>query len=353
MEVLTKVEEFQYQVPDYCKEPEVLVKIPDEATNPEWGCPPDKRPIEAYLRYGFVILDKPRGPTSHEVAAWVKKILGLNKAGHSGTLDPRVSGVLPIALEESTKAMPAINNLDKEYIMVLKLHGDVDEERLKAVLKEFTGPIYQKPPLRSAVKRRLRVKHVYSLELLELDGRYAIIRMSVESGTYARKLAYDIGEILRVGANMRELRRVRVGCFTEREAVTLQDIKDAYTLWREYGDDELLRKVVRPVEYMVRHLPKVWIRDSAVDAICHGAALAVPGIVKLTNNITKGSLVAIMTLKDELVALGRAEMSSEEIMNASKGIAVRTTRVVMKRGTYPPLWKKKKEQQAQETSPGV
>jgi H/ACA ribonucleoprotein complex subunit 4 len=343
-------------LPNYCNEPEVLVKIPNEETNKEWGLPPENRSINLYLRYGFIVIDKPRGPTSHEVAAWVKRILNLDRAGHSGTLDPGVSGVLPVALSESTKAMPAINALDKEYIMVMKLHGDVDDNKLRAILKEFTGAIYQRPPLRSAVKRQVRVKHVYELELLERDGRYVLIRMNVESGTYARKLAYDIGEVLGVGANMRELRRVRVGCFTEKEAVKLQDLKDAYTLYKEYGVEDLLRTYVKPVEYMVRHLPKVWIRDSAVDAICHGAALAVPGIVKLTNNVKKGSLTAIMTLKNELVALGYAEMSSDDIMKAQKGIAVRTTRVVMRKGTYPPIWKelkeKKKAERKSETSNG-
>lgn len=341
-------------LPNYCNEPEVLVKIPNEETNKEWGLPPENRSMDLYLRYGFIVIDKPRGPTSHEVAAWVKRILNLDRAGHSGTLDPGVSGVLPVALGESTKAMPAINTLDKEYIMVMKLHGDVDDDKLRAILKEFTGAIYQRPPLRSAVKRQVRVKHVYELELLERDGRYVLIRMNVESGTYARKLAYDIGEVLGVGANMRELRRVRVGCFTEKEAVKLQDLKDAYTLYKEYGVEDLLRTYVKPVEYMVRHLPKVWIRDSAVDAICHGAALAVPGIVKLTNNVRKGSLTAIMTLKNELVALGYAEMNSDDIMKAQKGIAVRTTRVVMRKGTYPPIWKelkeKKKAEQKSETS---
>ncbi|WP_238375175.1 RNA-guided pseudouridylation complex pseudouridine synthase subunit Cbf5 [Vulcanisaeta thermophila] len=329
------------KLPSYCSEPEVLVRIPNETTNPQWGLPPEKRPMDMHIRYGFVILDKPRGPGSHEVAAWVKKMFKLDRAGHSGTLDPGVSGVLPIALGESTKAMPAINNLDKEYIMVMLLHRDVDLERLKAVLNEFTGEIYQRPPLRSAVKRQLRIKHIYELELLEKEGKYALIRMNVESGTYARKLAYDIGEVLGVGANMRELRRTRVGCFTEDEAVTLQDLKDALTLYEEYGVEDLLRQYVKPVEYMVKHLPKVWIRDSAVDAVCHGAALAVPGVVKLTSNVSRNSLVAIMTLKNELVALGVAQMNAEEILKAQRGIAVKTTRVVMRRGTYPRLWRSK------------
>jgi tRNA pseudouridine synthase B (EC 4.2.1.70) len=143
-------------LPNYCNEPEVLVKIPNEETNKEWGLPPENRSMDLYLRYGFIVVDKPRGPTSHEVAAWVKRILNLDRAGHSGTLDPGVSGVLPVALGESTKAMPAINTLDKEYIMVMKLHGDVDDDKLRAILKEFTGAIYQRPPLRSAVKRQVK-----------------------------------------------------------------------------------------------------------------------------------------------------------------------------------------------------
>ena len=332
---------------------EILYKIDREETNPEWGYYPEKRPIELYIKYGFINLDKPRGPTSHEVVAWVKKILGLKKAGHAGTLDPGVSGVLPVALEESTKALQAISHSDKEYIAVMKLHEDVELSKLEEIIKMFIGPIYQKPPLRSAVKRQLRIKHIYDLEIIEKRGKYVILRMHVESGTYARKLIYDIGEVLGVGANMRELRRVRVGCFTENEAVKLQDLKDAYTIWKEFGDDTLLRQVIKPVEYMVKHLPKIWVRDGAVDAICHGAALAVPGIVKLSKGIQKGDMVALLTLKNELIALARAEMSTEEILTASKGIAAKVLRVIMKRGTYPPLWKKIKEmrkavQQAQQ-----
>ena len=324
---------------------EILYKVDKEETNPEWGCFPDKRPIDMYIRYGFVILDKPRGPTSHEVVAWIKKILGLKRAGHAGTLDPGVSGVLPVALEESTKVLQAIAHSDKEYIAVMKLHEDVEIEKLEEIIKMFIGPIYQKPPLRCAVKRQLRIKHVYNLEILEKNGKYVLLKMHVEAGTYARKLIHDIGEILGVSANMRELRRIRVACFTEQEAVTLHDIKEAYVIWKEFNDDSLIRKVIKPVEYMVRHLPKIWIRDSAVDAICHGAALAAPGVVKLTNNIEKGSLIAIMTLKNELVALARAEMNSKEILNANKGIVARVSRVVMKRGTYPKLWKTAKEKE--------
>ncbi len=317
---------------------EILHKVEREETNPEWGFYPEKRPMELYIKFGFVVLDKPRGPTSHETVAWLKRLLGLRRAGHAGTLDPGVSGVLPVALEESTKALQAIAHSDKEYIAVMKLHEDVSEDKLVSVLKMFIGEIYQKPPLRCAVKRQLRIKRVYDLELIEKVGKYCIVRMHVEAGTYARKLIHDIGELLGCGANMRELRRTRAGPWSEKEAVTLNQIRDAYILWKEFEYEDLLRKMIRPVEEMVKHLPKIWVRDSAVDALCHGAALAAPGVVKLTSNIKKGDLVALMTLKNELIALGRAEMSSQDILKAQRGIVARVIRVIMPRGTYPKLW---------------
>ncbi|MCU7788059.1 RNA-guided pseudouridylation complex pseudouridine synthase subunit Cbf5 [Pyrobaculum sp. 3827-6] len=322
-----------------CGTREVFVKI-EESTNPQWGKPPSQRSAEEHIRYSMVVLDKPRGPSSHEVAAWVKKILGVERAGHAGTLDPKVSGVLPIAVAEGTKVLMALSRSDKVYVAVAKFHGDVDAERLRAVLQEFQGVIYQKPPLRSAVKRQLRTRHVYSLELLELDGRYAVIKMHVEAGTYARKIIHDIGEVLGVGANMRELRRVAVSCYSEDEAVTLQDLADAYYIWRRYGDDTYLRRVLLPIEEAARHLPKIWVRDSAVDALCNGAPLAAPGVSKFETPFSAGDLVAMFTLKGELIGVGRALASSEEVKKMDRGLVVRTDRVVMRRGTYPAMWKR-------------
>jgi len=322
-----------------CVSREVFVKV-QEGTNPEWGKPPSQRPTEEHIRYSLVLLDKPRGPSSHEVAAWVKKILGVERAGHAGTLDPKVSGVLPIAIAEGTKVLMALSRSDKVYVAVAKFHGDVEVERLRSVLQELQGAIYQKPPLRSAVKRQLRTRHVYSLELVEVEGRYAVIKMHVEAGTYARKIIHDIGEILGVGANMRELRRVAVSCYAEDETVTLQDVADAYFIWRRYGDDAYLRRVLLPVEEIARHLPKIWVRDSAVDALCHGAPLAAPGVAKFEIPFSRGELVAFFTLKGELIGIGRALVDSEEVKKMERGLVARTDRVVMRRGTYPPMWRK-------------
>ncbi len=231
----------------------------------------------------------------------------------------------------------------KEYICLMRVHGDVPEDKLRSVINEFVGEIYQRPPLRSSVKRSVRIKHIYYIEILEIQGRNVLMRVGCEAGTYMRKLCHDIGEVLGVGAHMRELRRTRVGPFKEDETlVTLHDVMDAYVFWKEEGDERWIRKVILPVEKAVEHLPKVYIRDSAVDAICNGAILAVPGIVKLETGISKGDLVAIMTLKGELVALGEALMTSKEMYELERGLAVKPVRVIMQRGTYPPLWKKRR-----------
>ncbi len=225
----------------------------------------------------------------------------------------------------------------------MRLHGDVSEDKLEKVINEFIGPIYQRPPLRSSVKRVVRIKRVYYIRILEIQGRDVLLRIGCEAGTYMRKLCHDIGEVLGVGAHMKELRRTRVGPFREDETlVTLYDVVDAYKFWIEEKDERWIRKVILPMERGVEHLPKVVIRDSAVDAICNGATLAIPGILRLESGIKKGDLVAIMTQKGELVALGEALMASEDMYKKDRGLAVKPVRVIMKRGTYPPLWKRRK-----------
>jgi len=316
----------------------------DEETSPDYGTPPWERPIEHHIKLGVVALDKPPGPTSHEVVAWVKRMFGLSKAGHGGTLDPKVTGVLPVALEEATKVIGLVVHTGKEYMCVMQLHHPVPEQDLRRALEMFVGEIYQRPPLRSSVKRSLRTKKIYEIELLEYNGRYALMRVLCEAGTYMRKLCHDVGLILGVGAHMRELRRTKSGPFREQHGlVRLQDLSEALYRWRNEGKDDLLRKYIKPIEYAVSHLPKIVIRDTAVDAIAHGANLAVPGIVRLHEGIQRGDLVALFTLKGELVAVGVAQMSSVEMAKAKRGIAVKIRRVIMKPGVYPKAWKQREK----------
>ncbi len=255
---------------------------------------------------------------------------------------PKVTGVLPVALQRMTRVVGSVIHSDKEYVCVMQLHKPVEEERLRSVLSEFVGTIYQRPPLRSSVKRALRRKRIHRIDLLEYTGKYALLHIECEAGTYMRKLCWDVGLILGVGAHMRELRRVRTGPFHEdRNLVRLHDVAMALLRFREEGKDDLLRRYVLPGEYSICHLPKVVVRDSAVASIVHGAMLAVPGVARLHAGIEKGDTVALLTLKGELIGLAKAEMSSDEVLSAEKGIAFRPVRVIMEPGLYPRMWKSK------------
>ncbi|UCH56611.1 MAG: RNA-guided pseudouridylation complex pseudouridine synthase subunit Cbf5 [Candidatus Bathyarchaeota archaeon] len=309
-----------------------------EDTNPSLGTPPDQRPLQQHIKYGVLVLDKQAGPTSHEVVSWVKKLLELDRAGHGGTLDPKVTGVLPIGLQESTKVVQALLESGKEYICVMRTHREENEGRVLQNLRMFEGEIYQRPPVRSSVRRRLRTRTIYRIDYLEGDGRNWLFKVACESGTYIRKLCYDVGEVLGGGAHMHELRRTRSGPFTEDDVVTMYDLSEALDLFKEEGDETMLRMVIRPLEDALGLLPKIWIRDSAVDALCNGAALAMPGVLGLSSGIEGGAMVAVMTSKGEGVALMRAEASTVEIGGSEHGIAARPVRVIMPRGTYPKMW---------------
>jgi H/ACA ribonucleoprotein complex subunit 4 len=321
------------------RERQVFIKAEEEEG--PWGKRPEERTVEELLKASIVNLDKPPGPTSHEVVSWVRKILNVKKAGHSGTLDPKVTGVLPIGINAGTKVLYALLKAGKEYVGVMQLHDDAPLEKVKEVASEFVGRIYQRPPVKSSVKRRLRTRTVYWLETPEMEGRYVLFRTGVEAGTYARKLCHDIGLVLGTGAHMVELRRTRVGPLTEEESATLQDLSDAYHFWKEDGEDKLLKKYLLPVERAVEHLPKIVVRDSAVAAIVHGANLSAPGVLSVEEGIKLGDLIALMTKKGELIALATALRSSEEIVELDKGEVADTFRVIMEKGVYPIMWKRR------------
>lgn len=251
-----------------------------------------------------------------------------------------MTGVLPVALQDATKVIQALLSAGKEYVGVMKAHTDVSEERVRNVLQEFQGNIYQRPPIRASVKRRVRVRKIYYLNLLEVDGRDILFEVGCEAGTYIRKLVHDVGEALGCGAHMHELRRVRAGPFTENEnMVTLHDVTYFFSLWQETEDERLLRKFIMPMERALDLLPKIYVRDSAVDAVCHGAHLTAPGVVSLETGIETGSMVAVLTLKEEAVALAKSMASTEQILKMDHGIVARNTRVLMPRGFYPKLWR--------------
>jgi len=312
---------------------DVLVKH-DAVTDDAFGCVPEKRPAETLVSYGIVNLNKPRGPTSHMVSEYVQKIFGIDKAGHSGTLDPGVTGVLPVALGRGTRIVQALLNAGKEYVCCMHVHKLVDADVLKKTLLSFVGRITQLPPVRSAVVRQFRERDVYYLDVLEIDGQNVLFRIGCQAGTYIRKLCHDVGRKLNCGAHMVELVRTKAGPFFFDSVVTLQDIEDAFWYWKHENNDKFLRHCIYPVENGVEHLPKVWVFDSAVDSLCHGAILHVPGIVKLTSDVVPDCLVAVMTLKDELIALGSAKKTAVDLMKIDNGVAVVTNKVFMLPDTY-------------------
>ena len=237
--------------------------------------------------------------------------------------------------------MDAVVHSRKAYVCVAQLHGDVSPDQVKSVASEFVGTIYQRPPVRSNVRRALRQRRVFSLEVLEVSGRLVLVRVESDPGTYMRKLCWDMGLVLGVGAHMRELRRVRSGPFREEvNLVNLHQLSEAVYRWREEGKDDLLRQAVIPCEVSACELPKVVLRDSAVESVVNGAFLAVPGVALYTDDVRKGSTVAFFTLKGELVGLGQASMDAEEIGRSEHGIAAKPTRVLMPRGVYPRSWGK-------------
>jgi H/ACA ribonucleoprotein complex subunit 4 len=310
-------------------------------TDSKYGSSPDKRPAEQYIRYGLINLDKPAGPTSHEVAAWTKRLLKVPAIGHGGTLDPKVTGVLPITLNDSTKIVQALLYSGKEYICVMKLHGDVQASHIRKILGEFEDEIYQRPPLRSSVKRQIRTRKIYYNEFIEMQGRNVLFLVGCEGGTYIRKLCYDIGEIAGVGAHMQELRRTRSGPLSENSKgfVTLHDVAYWFDEWQKDQDPQTLHKFIQPMETALELVPKLTVRDSAVDALCHGANLTAPGVLSIEGEVAKNTLVAIFTLKGEAIALGKAQLNTFEILNAKRGTVAKLERVLMERGTYPKTWK--------------
>ena len=316
----------------------MLIKDPNTLPD-KWGKRPSDRTIGELLSAGVIALDKPSGPTSHQVTAWARDSLHIEKIGHGGTLDPYVSGVLPLCLGKAVRLTDIVLSSDKEYICLMRLHSDVPEKKIRETLGRFIGRIYQTPPVRSAVKRQLRIRTVHELEILEIEGRRVLFRISCDAGTYVRTICTDVGEAMGCGANMEELRRSRSGKMVEDSSYTLQEITDAYIFWQRDGKGEWLREMLAPMEVLIDPLPKIVVKPTAVDAICHGADLNIKGIHMLDEDIRKNALVALVTARGELIAIGKMSISSQKIMDSDVGKAVNIDRVFMERGHYPKMWR--------------
>ncbi len=276
--------------------------------------PPEERSPEALLEFGVVNLDKPPGPSSHQVSGWLRDAVAetleaadadvtVEKAAHAGTLDPKVTGCLPVMLGTATRLAPAFLEGQKEYVAVLECHAPVPAD-VESVVAEFEGPIYQKPPRKSAVARRLRVREVYDLEVLETDDRRVLLRIRCESGTYVRKLCHDLGLALGTGAHMGDLRRTATEPFDDRTLYSAHDFLDALAFWLEDDDPDRLYEVVDPGERILADLPGVTIAESAAEQVAEGAPVYAPGVLE-ADDADRDDLVACYTPDGAAVCLGR------------------------------------------------
>ncbi|KAI3669964.1 hypothetical protein L6452_41487 [Arctium lappa] len=306
------------------------------------GYSPLKRPLADYIRYGVINLDKPANPSSHEVVAWIKRILRVEKTGHSGTLDPKVTGNLIVCIDRATRLVKSQQGAGKEYVCVARLHSAVpDVAKVARALETLTGAVFQRPPLISAVKRQLRIRTIYESKLLEYDAdkHLVVFWISCEAGTYVRTLCVHLGLILGVGGHMQELRRVRSGIMGEKDnMITMHDVMDAQWMYDNYRDETYLRRVIMPLEVLLTSYKRLVVKDSAVNAICYGAKLMIPGLLRFENSIENGEEVVLMTTKGEAIALGIAEMTTAVMATCDHGVVAKIKRVVMDRDTYPRKW---------------
>lgn len=238
--------------------------------------------------------------------------------------------------------MKAQQSAGKEYVAIVNLHGAIDsEKKLAKAIEELTGAIFQKPPAISAVKKELRVRTIYQSKLFEFDKekKLAIFWVSCEAGTYVRTLCEHIGFLLGVGGHMEELRRVRSGILSENEfLVTMHDVLDAQHVYDTKQDETYLRKVIMPLEVLLTTYKRIVVKDSSVDAICFGAKLMMPGVLRYASGIERGQEIVLITTKGEAVAVAIAQISSAEILSCDHGLVAKTKRVIMDRGSYPRRW---------------
>jgi len=304
------------------------------------GASPLKRDITNYVKSGFICLDKPANPSSHEVVAWIKRILKVEKTGHSGTLDPKVTGCLVVCIDRATRLVKSQQSAGKEYVCIYRLHESIPQKRVAQELEKLKGALFQRPPLISAVKRQLRVRTVYESRLIEHDEEknMGIFWISVESGFYARTICVHLGLMLGCGGQMQELRRPRSGVMTEKEAVTMHDILDAQWLYENHKDETYLRRVIKPLEALLTKHKRIIMKDSAVNAICYGAKILLPGVLRYEDGIEIGEEIVVCTTKGEAICLGIAQMTTATMASCDHGVVAKIKRVVMERDLYPKKW---------------
>lgn len=306
------------------------------------GSSPLNRSIEDYVKSGCINLDKPVNPSSHEVVAWIKRILRVQKTGHSGTLDPKVSGCLIVCIEKATRLVKSQQTAGKEYVGIVRFHSPIeDQKKVAQALETLSGALFQRPPVIAAVKRNLRIRTIYESKLIEFDKKkqMGIFWVSCEAGTYVRTLCVHMGLLLGTGGIMQELRRCRSGIQSENDnMVTMHDLIDAQYAYDHFKDESYLRRVIKPLEALLTSHKRIIMKDSAVNAVCYGAKILLPGVLRFDDGIEVDQQIVIVTTKGEAIALGIAQMTTAVMSTCDHGVCAKIKRVIMERDTYPRKW---------------
>ena len=277
------------------------------------------------LMNGLILIDKPKGPTSNQISIYIKQQLN-TKTAHVGTLDPKVTGVLPILLGKTIKLQEFLQKHDKEYVCLMETSKQIDKKTIEQTFKEFTGKIYQRPPELSAVAKNIRTRRLYSFELLQLKENLILFKTFCQHGTYIRKLIDDLALIWGTEAKMLELRRTNSGGFTEQECTKITELQDAIALKEK--KPELLQNIIKTKEYAVKRMPSITVKKTAGENIIKGAPVYPIGIEELKGDIVHDKPVAIFQ-KDELIAIGISLYDKKNLKNNKKGIAIKTKKVLV------------------------
>ncbi len=318
----------------------MIVIDSDVKTSDAHGCAPENLTLEMLLDSCFILLDKAPGPSSHQIAAWAKDLLNLDKLGHGGTLDPFATGVLPLLSGKAMRLTGKILTHDKSYIALFKLQNEVNQGELESAMKQLTGRVYNVPPEISAVRVQVRTRKISKFKILDFSENLLLTEIECEAGTYVRTMARDLGLLIGMNIELKELRRPKSGRFGLEHSVTMQQLADAIWLWKTNNDQRAMKKILHPVEELLSDLPRIVVKDGAAAALSHGAPLLRPGVVSIAEDLKSGDEVLIVSMKGEAVAIATLSQSSKIIPTMTQGEVAKPTSVIMKEDTYPRSWKK-------------
>ena len=318
----------------------MIILDKDAKTSPEYGTIPDERTIDQLLESCFILLDKSPGPSSHQVSAWARDMMGLEKLGHGGTLDPFASGLLPLLSGKAMRLTGKILTHDKSYLALFKFGKEIERKEIEEKMAMLTGKVYNVPPEISAVRVQVRTRKISTFNILDFNGTSLLTHIECEAGTYVRTIARDLGLLLDTPVDLRELRRPSSGEFSLKQSITMQQLADAYWLWKEKGEEAAMLRILHPIEDMLSDLPRVVVKDGAAAALSHGAPLLRPGLVSIDDDLNVGSEVLLVTMKGEAVAIAKMSQNSKVIPEMNQGEVAKPDCVLMKEDTYPRSWKK-------------